>query len=466
MVLSQLTQNIEDLIEDAKGSFSDRVIRVGVTGLSRAGKTVFITSLISNLLDRGRMSQLEAVQSGRLSGAYLQPQPDDTIPRFDYERHFADMAGGAPVWPQGTDGISQLRLSMTVQPSGLLASVSGPRKIHLDIVDYPGEWLLDLGLLEMNYDTWSKMAIAALTPRDQGAKYRALTADIDGADPFINETAKMLSACFTTYLMEAKSAGFSNLTPGRFMMPGALAGSPALTFAPLPDGPAPRGSLKREMQRRFEAYKSQVVKPFFRDHFTKLDRQIVLVDVLDALEKGPAALFDLGQAMNGLLEVFRPGQNTILRRLFGSKRIEKVLFAATKADHVHHTQHAALAGVLTALLRDARDRADYMGAQTETMSIAALRATTEETRTIEGARVDLVRGRLDTGKTAALYVGELPQNPSKLIAAANAGADEWPDGAYTVPDFAPTPLTLASGQGLPHIRMDRALDFLIGETLR
>ena len=39
---------------------SDPVIRLGVTGLSRAGKTVFITSLVANLMDQGRMPQLGA----------------------------------------------------------------------------------------------------------------------------------------------------------------------------------------------------------------------------------------------------------------------------------------------------------------------------------------------------------------------------------------------------------------------
>ena len=36
------------------------------------------------------------------------------------------------------------------------------------------------------------------------------------------------------------------------------------------------------MERRYEAYKTHVVRPFFRDHFARLDRQIVLVDALDA----------------------------------------------------------------------------------------------------------------------------------------------------------------------------------------
>ena len=47
------------------------------------------------------------------------------------------------------------------------------------------------------------------------------------------------------------------------------------------------------MERRYEAYKTHVVKPFFRDHFARLDRQIVLVDMLAALNAGPAALRDL-----------------------------------------------------------------------------------------------------------------------------------------------------------------------------
>ena len=50
------------------------------------------------------------------------------------------------------------------------------------------------------------------------------------------------------------------------------------------------------MERRYEAYKTHVVRPFFRDHFARLDRQIVLVDVLAALNSGAAAVRDLETA--------------------------------------------------------------------------------------------------------------------------------------------------------------------------
>ncbi|HAW46489.1 MAG TPA: hypothetical protein DCX34_04515, partial [Roseovarius sp.] len=135
------------------------MIRLGVTGLARAGKTVFITSLVANLLDRGRMGGLAAAGEGRILAAYLQPQPDVTLPRFDYETHLAALAGPEPHWPQSTRAVSELRLSLRVRPAGMLAGLAGPRTVHLDIVDYPGEWLLDLALLDKDYAAWSREAL-------------------------------------------------------------------------------------------------------------------------------------------------------------------------------------------------------------------------------------------------------------------------------------------------------------------
>ncbi len=56
--------------------------------------------------------------------------------------------------------------------------------------------------------------------------------------------AKALAASFTEYLSEARNEGFYDCTPGRFLLPGELAGSPVLTFAPLPLGDEPRKSLR------------------------------------------------------------------------------------------------------------------------------------------------------------------------------------------------------------------------------
>ena len=461
-----LTRGVESTLSTVSEAFFEPVIRVGVTGLSRAGKTVFITSLVANLLNSGRMTQLQAARDGRILASFLQPQPDDTVPRFDYETYLSAMTGPSARWPEGTRSISELRLSLRVKPTGLLGGMSGPRTIHLDIVDYPGEWLLDLALLDMSYAEWSAAALTSAESRALGSGFRAALANIDPTAKLDEVTAKTLAESFATYLNAAREAGFSDCTPGRFLLPGDLAGSPVLTFAPLPPSNAPRGSLAREFARRYEAYKAQVVKPFFRDHFARIDRQVVLVDVLEAIHSGPAAVADLRGAMRDILTTFRPGRNAFLQTIFLGRRVEKILFAATKADHLHHTQHGKLTAIMEALTEDARRRADFAGAATKAMSIASLRTTTEDTVTHNGAQVDVVRGRLvDTGKRAAFHPGDLPSDPAQLINAATEGAETWLNGDYAAMRFAPEPLELMPGDGPPHIRLDKALEFLIGDRL-
>ncbi len=109
------------------------------------------------------------------------------------------------------------------------------------------------------------------------------------------------------------------------------------------------------MERRYEAYKSVVVKPFFREHFARLDRQIVLVDALQAINRGPEAVQDLERALTDVLACFRPGTNSLLSSLLG-RRIDRVLVAATKADHLHHESHDRLEALTRRLVDRAIER--------------------------------------------------------------------------------------------------------------
>ncbi len=467
-VADALVRQVEAVNDGVNEALFEPVIRLGVTGLARSGKTVFITSLVANLLDRGRMPQLVAAADGRIEAAYLQPQPDDTIARFAFEENLAALTGPTPHWPDNTRGVSELRLSLKVRPTGLLAGMRSAQTVHLDIVDYPGEWLLDLSLLDKSFADWSAHVLDRLEGRAQATEYLAALAAVDPEAPFEDATAQGLAKAFTTYLQAARAAGYSDCTPGRFLLPGDLAGSPVLGFAPLPagEGRPQRGSLRREMVRRYEAYKAKVVKPFFRDHFARIDRQVVLVDALGAIHNGPRALEDLRQSMADILGAFKPGRNAFLTRLLGGKRVEKILFAATKSDHLHHSQHPRLTGILQALLREARHRADFAGAETHALALAALRTTTEARLNHQGQEVDCVRGLLlDSGKRAAFYPGALPEDPAHLLSPARKGAESWLDQDYAVMRFAPAPLSLRPGEGPPHIRLDRAAQFLIGDKL-
>lgn len=471
MAFSGLTDGITRGIEGAGASLSetlfDTTLRLGVTGLSRAGKTVFITALVANLLSRGRMPQLKAEAQGRIQAVYLQPQPDVTLPRFDYEAHLAALTGDSPRWPASTRAISELRLSFRVQPGGFLSSWRAPHTLHLDIVDYPGEWLLDLALLDQTFEQWAEATLARLERRPEAAAFLALARSEDGALRLEEARARALSATFTAYLTAARDLGRVDVTPGRFLLPGDLAGSPVLTFAPLPK-PAltPRASLWREMERRYEAYKARVVRPFFRDHFAKIDRQVVLADVLGAIHQGPRAVEDLRRTMAEILQAFRPGRISWLGSLFGGRRVERILFAATKADHLHHEQHPALTAITASLLAEAKSRADFSGARTEALSLASLRATVEETVARDGVMVPAVRGTLlSSAKPALMYPGALPADPARLLSPAREGAEAWLDADYHLMTFAPARLSLRPGEGPPHIRLDRAVEFLIGDQL-
>src|SRR3954454_15543666 len=159
-----MARRFQDIVEEARLSaralldFGDNIfhpaVRLGVTGLSRAGKTVFITALIHGLTRGGRFPVFEPFATGRIARARLEPQPDDAVPRFDYENHVRTLIE-ARGWPNSTVDISELRLVVDYQRQS-----GADRTLTLDIVDYPGEWLLDLPLLNKSYQQWASESLA------------------------------------------------------------------------------------------------------------------------------------------------------------------------------------------------------------------------------------------------------------------------------------------------------------------
>src|SRR5262252_6163202 len=99
-------------------------IRIGITGLARAGKTALLTSLAANLLalSAGRLA-LPAL-SDRLRGRRLTvaiaPAEASDIPRFEVEPHTAALAADPPQWPARTTAVSLLALHIDVPREGLL----------------------------------------------------------------------------------------------------------------------------------------------------------------------------------------------------------------------------------------------------------------------------------------------------------------------------------------------------------
>lgn len=483
-----------DYLEDARIAaraardyvgLSRPTVRLGITGLSRAGKTVFITALVDALLRGGsQLPVFEAMASGRIARATLEPQPDDTVPRFDVERHIATLTGADRRWPESTTRISELRVAVTYQPARGFGTAE--RTLIVDIVDYPGEWLLDLPLLNRSYTEWSQEAVRlsrepvrAPLAADWHIHLQTLNPDAPAEE---NEAVKA-ATLFRRYLTACRQERFSLslLPPGRFLMPGDLENSPALTFAPLdlpefPGEPVP-GSLRAMMERRYEAYRSTVVRPFFRHHFARLDRQIVLVDALSSLNAGPEAVCDLENAIGTILESFRTGRRTLLSSIV-RPRIDRVMFAATKADHLHHASHDRLEVFLRRLADRAIRRVSYSGAAIDVAAVAAVRATREARVRTGGNEYEAIVGTPLAGERAggdvfdgktevAMFPGELPKDPDLMFSGRSVfrglTAADPTETDYRFLRFRPP--IVPRGAPLPHIRLDRALQFLLGDRL-
>ena len=447
-------------------------------------------TLAARLAELGAKNPLPVFRvhaEGRLTGGRLEPQPDDAVPRFAYEEHLDILTGPGGrsedrAWPQSTKRISELRLTLEYER----VSGFGRRgsELAIDIVDYPGEWLLDLMLLGKSYQRWSQETLAASLAAVRAPLAAEWRNYVNGLDPDAaaeEEVAQRAAALFKSYLKasRAEPIAASALPPGRFLMPGDLEGSPLLTFSPLrleQGAPLAPHSLAAMMARRYEAYRAHVVKPFFRDHFARLDRQIVLVDVLAALNGGPAALRDLEMALSDVLTAFRTGKNSLLSSLL-RPRIDKILFAATKADHLNHVSHDRLEAILRRLTARAIARAENLGASIDVVALAAVRATREANVGRGGVALPAVIGtplkgerigdEIFDGETeVAIFPGQLPSDPNEVFSGDFARAEprDYRFVRFRPPvasrDAAGTPLPL------PHIRLDRALQFLLGDRLR
>ena len=448
---------------------ADQHISLAVTGLSRSGKTAFITSLVNQLLEANDSAVLpffSVHQQGRLYGARRESQPDLSVSRFAYEDGMTKLNGQPPCWPSPTNGVSQIRLRLKYRhQGGLRRMLAEDGQMILDITDYPGEWLLDLPLLQMTYVQWCRQFWLDMEDEHRAslaAQFLTEVKQLQSAEPGDENLLQSLAASFTAYLHKAKAAGYQLIQPGRFVLPGELAGAPVLQFFPVPMDEVPsldwqtpaRGSNADLLVMRYEHYKSQVIKPFYRDHFSGFDRQVVLVDCLSALNQGANSFNDLQKAINWLLASFHYGKSNLLKRLF-SPKIDKLVFAATKADHITADQQENLVKLLESMLHSARQDIHFEGVITESTAIAAIRASTSGTSLYQGEQLNVLHGRNDSGEGITLFPGEVPSTcPAPGF---------WHSQGFDFPHFSPPKRDALSA--LPHIRMDQILEFLLADKL-
>ena len=94
--------------------------------------------------------------------------------------------------------------------------------------------------------------------------------------------------------------------------------------------------------------------------------------------------------------------------------------------------------------------------QTEPLALAAVKCTQAAYTTFQGQKISCIKGvPIDSDKPIALFPGEVPVEVPM--------PEDWIEGRFHFLEFKPPRLANVHGSGLPHIRFDRALEFLLGD---
>ncbi|MEO2266199.1 YcjX family protein [Pseudoalteromonas sp. YIC-656] len=455
---------IKDKAKNTLQRTLDSHVTLAVTGLSGSGKTAFITALVHQLSEQANDKNLpffRVVREGRHIATTQIPQKALNIPTFAYRQAMESLQQQPPQWPQSTKRINTLRLAMRYRPQrGLRAQLSDTATLTIDLIDYPGEWLMDLPMLNMDFATWSERQLRMLNASVRQAHASEFLDKLHSFDvnaPTNEAQLKALSNVYAQTLHAIKThAHAANLQPGRMLIPGELEGAPLLAFFPCASPQQINESSQyAQLEARFEAYKNQVVKPFYKDYFCRFDRQVVLVDLLQALKLGPDIFAEQAEAIRELLQFFEYGKSNLLRRLF-SPNIDKLLFVANKADQVGVNYHQDLALLLHDLVKSKANELTFAGVEIDTMAMAAVCATENKTVTEKGRAMHCIYGKPLSEDNWLTYLP--PQPPRHVLS-----TQQWPAHGFDFIDFAPMPNDNGT---LRHMRMDHALEFLLGDKLR
>lgn len=465
-MLRQFQQHLQQLVQRGL----DNHLRLAVTGLSQSGKTAFITSFVDQLLaiQGGNCAHLPLffpATSGQILSVTRVPQPDLTLPRFEYDLNRQGFTQNPPVWAASTTGISEIRLAIRYQRrDSLLRHLKESSTLYLDIFDYPGEWLLDLPMLTQDFKAWSQAQAALHTGKRAAlaADWQAKVSQLDLSAKADENQLATLSKDYTAYLWQCKAAGMQYIQPGRFVLPDREPGAPVYQFFPLlaldeSDWQrlenSPKESVFHTLQTRYQHYQQKIVQPFYDDYFSQFDRQVILADCLTPLNHSQQAFLEMKAALQQLFHHFHYGERSLFSRLFSAK-IDKLLFAASKADHLSTDQLPNLESLMRQLVQEGGRFANFGEIQTACHAIAAIRATESVIATENGQRFKAIRGvRSKDKKTVTLYPGSVP--------ARLPDASYWQFNRFEFDQFEPrqTPL----GEPLSHLKMDNVLQFLLGD---
>jgi len=389
-----------------------------ITGLSRSGKSTLLTSLMAHLSEHAtsdgqlnRLPFLLGIPPERLLSAQLVKNDEDA--GFDFDANFAQLQQRH--WPQPTTQISQFTLELTLKRQQAWQHKLLGKETHRFIIyDYPGEWLMDLGLAELSYSDWSAHVLAQQTSEPQLSHAQSWLATLNQFDfdlPVSRLYSDHLVHSYQQYCQQAKSHGISRLQPGALLLSppnsaplfGHLCPLPAKVLA------QPNHPWLLHFQQAYLDYVEQWVIPLRDRYFRRAEQQILLVDLFEGLNFGKAYLLEMQESLNQLMSAFIYGKRRWYEKLHKPMSIEAVTFVASKCDLLPLTEQPRLIALLKHVSQGASQQLISQGIEFDHLLVSALVATKPDPN---DARA-LVYKHLD-GSTHRVEFDPIPERINEL----------------------------------------------------
>lgn len=437
--------------------WNHRTYRIAVTGLRRSGKTVFLTSLTHALLGATKGTPLVLPFfpfQEKLLGVSLTDIPG--VPRFPFQERLSELLGDPPEWPKPTVDLTGLRIRLRHTQSGWFGQTT-EAIVDVDLIDYPGEWILDLPMLTQDFHQWSDQMEELCASGDrarvaQGWQEKAKTIDPDAKldESVLAEVGDL----YVAYLQACRNdLNLFYLQPGRFVMEGLGSVDSKRIFFPMSSAQSfKRGSNGAALQARYAAYQAQV-REFYSGVFGQLRRQVVLVDLLTALELGRETFTDLGKAVRAVSDAYEDLRHPLMKML-PTGSVDRLAIVATKADHVTSDQHNNLLGLLHDMIGQPFIRAKAGTA--ELFAVASVCSTTEVWHEVDEQDLPFLSGtQIGRTKPAVVRAGVIP---GKIPSPAKWNKlKEFKIRRFQPPKIDPT----FAEQPLPNVNLDKVLQFLL-----
>ncbi|GAB6034535.1 YcjX family protein [Galenea microaerophila] len=333
-----------------------------ITGLSRSGKTMFFTTLMSLLGQRVNQTidplpLLKALPQPLIESFELRPIPGE--PLFPLDQCLNQLQNGQ--WPSSTDQIYGFELVIQLKQTHPLKRVfTSSSEMVFRFYDYPGELLTDLPMLQMDFIEWSNTAWSQQCNPPQkfyAQDWQAWVANFDFDRAPTEDSINLYIEAYRDYLKTAKSYGITLLQPGTLLVETPVWDWQKQGFAPLPShiSSDPSHPWTQCFQQHYQNFQQDWLRPLQENYFSKADKQIILLDLHEGLSHSRAHLAQLKETLSNLANSFVYGANKWYKPkiLFG-EQISKVAFVATKVDLIPTVEHDHLMQLLQDLTSGVR----------------------------------------------------------------------------------------------------------------